>query len=103
MQIAPIEQIYRHLWKRKGDVYALLWDLQRYTAAAMHVSQHQPCTSINITFWLPMTLSNPIFSLLDSQPLPSATFQQCIYSIFADMCTGSLGLLLMQVVLLTDF
>lgn len=29
LQIAPIEQIYRHVWKRKGDVYALLWDLQR--------------------------------------------------------------------------
>ncbi|KAL3148346.1 hypothetical protein ABBQ38_013803 [Trebouxia sp. C0009 RCD-2024] len=29
-KMAPIEQIYRHLWKRKGDVYALLWDLQRF-------------------------------------------------------------------------
>lgn len=29
-QIAPIEKIYRYFWKRKGDVYALLWDLQRF-------------------------------------------------------------------------
>lgn len=29
-QVAPIEQIYRYFWKRKGDVYALLWDLQRF-------------------------------------------------------------------------
>ncbi|DBA73916.1 hypothetical protein WJX79_008469 [Trebouxia sp. C0005] len=29
-QIAPIERIYRYFWKRKGDVYALLWDLQRF-------------------------------------------------------------------------
>ena len=42
LQIAPIEQIYRHLWKRKGDVYALLWDLQRYSHS--HTHPHLHCT-----------------------------------------------------------
>ena len=42
LQIAPIEQIYRHLWKRKGDVYALLWDLQRYSHS--HTQSYLCCT-----------------------------------------------------------
>ncbi|KAL3151979.1 hypothetical protein ABBQ32_001101 [Trebouxia sp. C0010 RCD-2024] len=29
-QVPPIERLYRYFWRRKGDVYALLWDMQRY-------------------------------------------------------------------------
>lgn len=29
-QVPPMERLYRYFWRRKGDVYALLWDMQRY-------------------------------------------------------------------------
>ena len=29
MQVPLMERIYRSFWYRKGDVFALLWDLQR--------------------------------------------------------------------------
>ncbi|KAL0026874.1 hypothetical protein WJX77_008256 [Trebouxia sp. C0004] len=29
-QAPPMERIYRYFWRQKGDVYALLWDMQRY-------------------------------------------------------------------------
>ena len=29
LQVPPIERLYRYFWRRKGDVYALLWDMQR--------------------------------------------------------------------------
>ena len=28
-QVPPMERIYRYFWRQKGDVYALLWDMQR--------------------------------------------------------------------------
>lgn len=30
MQVSPLEKWYRWLWSRKGDVYAVLWDLCRH-------------------------------------------------------------------------
>ncbi len=29
VQVPPMERIYRYFWRQKGDVYALLWDMQR--------------------------------------------------------------------------
>ena len=29
LQVPPVERLYRYFWRRKGDVYALLWDMQR--------------------------------------------------------------------------
>ena len=28
-----MERLYRYFWRRKGDVYALLWDMQRSATA----------------------------------------------------------------------
>lgn len=42
MQMPLMERIYRYFWRRKGDVYALLWDMQR------SVGSHVPALSATL-------------------------------------------------------
>jgi hypothetical protein len=52
LQVPPMERIYRYFWRQKGDVYALLWDMQRcelYAAGQWLALSHAVVSQLHFT------------------------------------------------------